>query len=67
MNDLQKIKEMKTPYLCKMQDDLKGSEFKGHHITVHHFNVKKVAEEFVDSLVANIKARFSIFQNNSLL
>lgn len=27
VHDLQKIKEMNTPYLCKMKDDFQSSEF----------------------------------------
>lgn len=61
LNDLEKVKNLDSPYLTQLKTDLPpdGSTFKGQHlITRSNFNLKAITDEFVDSLVSNIKARY---------
>lgn len=59
--DLEKVKDLESPHLTQLKTDLPpdDSTFKGqHHITRTNFNLKAITDEFIDSLVSNIKSRY---------
>ncbi|KAL3879846.1 hypothetical protein ACJMK2_032125 [Sinanodonta woodiana] len=57
--NLQKVYTFDTPYMQKLKEDLKGNTFKEHHqITRNNFSQEKIAKNFIDSLVDNIRCRF---------
>ena len=61
LNELDKVKSLESPYLNQLKTDLppEDSTFKGQHlITRSNFNLKAITEEFIDSLVINIKSRY---------
>lgn len=45
------------------QDDLKGSEFKGHHIREQHLNVKKLQMSLLIHWLLTSKKGFLLFQH----
>ncbi|KAH3790299.1 hypothetical protein DPMN_168496 [Dreissena polymorpha] len=58
--DLEKVKSLDSPHSKKLMEDLPhdSSTFKGqHYITRTNFKLEDLANEFVDSLIDNIKAR----------
>ena len=59
VKDLEKLKILDTPHLKKLTEDLsEGGTFKqGHYITTSNFNIQKMADDFADSLIANITSR----------
>ena len=60
VEDLHKIKAMKSPCLTALADDLQNGKFKGHEITSSRasFSLDELCSKFVDKLVENIKSRF---------
>ena len=60
--DLEKIKDSSNScHLQKLNEDLISdttSTVKGHHLTKSAFKLDHLAEEFIDSLVDNIKSRY---------
>ena len=59
IQDLKKVKNLNSPYLKKLNDDLKSGFFKNEHkVTKPVFNLKTITEEFVDNLIENIENRF---------
>jgi len=45
------------------QDDLKGSEFKGHHVRKQHLNVKKLQMSLLIHWLLTSKQGFLLFQH----
>ena len=49
---------METPYLDKLKADLKGVDFKGHRVTTSNFNLKNLAQMFIENVTQNLDSRY---------
>ncbi|XP_060566971.1 E3 SUMO-protein ligase KIAA1586-like isoform X2 [Ruditapes philippinarum] len=50
MDELQEVREMKSPYLLKLKEDLTNNHFRGHEVVTSNFDLKKTTEAFVDNV-----------------
>jgi hypothetical protein len=58
IDDLENLREMNSPHLKKLQEDLQGGTFKEHHtINQSSFSIEKATQEFIDQLVLNINCQ----------
>lgn len=65
IEDLEKIKAMRSPNLTALANDIQGNMYKGEHqITRATFNVEQLCIKFIDNLISNMHSRFP---NTSLL